>query len=65
MALEKDLIVEIGDKNEIYFFEKLLQQFIDPDFVKLDLGKFESWLRSRAEVLRKESNSFLEELMRP
>lgn len=41
---------------------KLLQQFIDPNFTEVSQDGFEKWVRARAELLAKESNIFLEEL---
>lgn len=42
--------------------DKLKQQYIDPEFTKIPIAEYESWVRSRAERLAKEANTFLAEL---
>lgn len=39
--------------------EKLEQQYIEPQFTKIPIGEYESWVRRRAERLAKEANTFL------
>lgn len=42
--------------------DKLKQQYIDPEFTKIPITEYESWVRSRAERLANEANAFLADL---
>jgi hypothetical protein len=44
--------------------DKLIQQFIDPDFVNIGFNEYETWLNKRAEILAEKANEYLANLIK-